>query len=104
MNVAAGCRSVHASVVLYGYQGADADPEQLVLTDHLFDAALGELSVAREQPCMLIGDFNVEPTQIPCLAEGISAGLWVDLEVSWALATGNQPASTCMREWCWYPS
>ena len=70
-------------VVLYGYQGADAYPEQLALTDHLFDAALGELSVvAREQPCMLVGDFNVEPTKIPCLAKGISAGLWVDLEVS----------------------
>ena len=32
-------------VVLCGYQGADADPEQLALTDHLFDAALCELSV-----------------------------------------------------------
>ena len=32
-------------VVLYGDQGADADLEQLALTDHLFDAALGELSV-----------------------------------------------------------
>ena len=48
---------------------------------------------------MLVGDFNVEPTKIPCLAKGISAGLWVDLEGSWALATGKQPASTCMREW-----
>ena len=48
-------------VVLYGYQGADTDPEQLVLTDHLFDAALGELSVVvRGQPCMLVGDFNVK--------------------------------------------
>ena len=28
-------------VVLYGYQGADADAEQLALTDQLFDAALG---------------------------------------------------------------
>ena len=27
-------------VVLYGYQGADSDPEQLALTDQLFDAAL----------------------------------------------------------------
>ena len=45
--------------------------------------------VARGQPCMLVGDFNVEPTKIPCLAKGISAGLWVDLEVSWALATGK---------------
>ena len=49
-------------VVLCGYQGADAGPEQFVLTDHLFDAALGEMSVvARGQPCMLVGDFNVEP-------------------------------------------
>ena len=31
--------------VLYGYQGADADDEQLSLTDQLFDAALGELMV-----------------------------------------------------------
>ena len=46
-------------VVLHGHQGADADPEQLALTDQLFDAALGELSVvAREQPCMLVADFG----------------------------------------------
>ena len=82
-------------VVFYRCQGADADAWQLALTDQLFDAALGELGVAaRCQPCMLVGDFNVEPTKIPCLAKGISAGLWVDLEVSWALATGEQPAST----------
>ena len=74
--------------------------EQLSLTDQLFDAALAELSVvARGHPCMLVGDFNVEPTKIPCQAKGISAGLWVDLEGSWALATGKQPSSTCMREW-----
>ena len=83
-------------VVLYGYQGADSDGEQLALTDQLFDAGLGELGVvARGQPCMLVGDFSVEFTKIPCLAKGISAGLWIDLEVSWALASGKQPASTC---------
>ena len=32
-------------VVLYGYQGSDIDAEQLALTEQLFDAALGELSV-----------------------------------------------------------
>ena len=70
-----------------GYQGADHDPKKLALTEQLFDAALGELSVvARELPSMLVGDFNVEPTKIPCLAKGISAGLWVDLEEAWALA------------------
>ena len=61
---------------------------------------MGEVSiVARGQPCLLVGDFNVEPTKIPCLAKGISAGLWVDLEASWALASGRQPAATCKREW-----
>ena len=60
-----------------------SDPEQLASTDQLIDAVLGELrKVARGQPCMLVGDFNVEPTKIPCLAKGISAGLWVDLEGS----------------------
>ena len=72
-------------VVLYGYQGADLDPEQLALTEQLFDAALGELSVvARGQPSLIVGDFTVEPTKIPCLAKGISAGLWVDIEKSLA--------------------
>ena len=87
-------------VVLYGYQGADADAEQLALTEQLFDAALGELSVVgRGQPCLLVGDFNVDPTKIPCLAKGISAGLWVDFEEAWALAAGLHPAPTCKR--CW---
>ena len=87
-------------VVLYGFQGADSDAEQLSLTEQLFDAALGELSVvARGQPCLLVGDFNVEPTKIPCLAKGISAGLWVDLESAWALTAGFKPAVTCKRTW-----
>ena len=38
-----GGRIMHL-VVLYGYQGADRDPEQLALTDQLLDAALGELA------------------------------------------------------------
>ena len=86
--------------VLDGYQGADSDPEQLALTDQLFDAALGELSVvAHGQPCLLVGELNVEPTKISCLATGISAGLWVDFEEAWALAACLQPTPTCKR--CW---
>ena len=81
-------------VVLYGYQGADGDVERLSLTDQLFDAALGELRVvALDQPCLIVGEFNVEPTKIPCLSKGISAGLWVDLESAWAFASGVPPAA-----------
>ena len=66
----------------------------------MFDAALGELSVvSRGQPCLLVGDFNVEATKIICLAKGISAGLWVDLEEAWALAAGFGPAVTCKKAW-----
>ena len=46
-----------------------------------------------------VGDFNVEPTKIPCLAKGISDGLWVDFEEAWALSAGLQPAPTCKRDW-----
>ena len=48
---------------------------------------------------MLVGDFNVEPTKIPCLLKGISAGFWVDFEEAWALSGGLQPAPTCERDW-----
>ena len=86
-------------MVLYGYQCADTDAEQLALTEQLL-AAQGELGVvARGQPSLLAGDFNVEPTNIHCLSEGISAGLWVDLESAWALAFGRQPAVICERTW-----
>ena len=88
------CRRFMHLVVLYGYHGADSSAEKLQLTNQLFEAALGELAVvARGQPCLIVGDFNVEPTKIPCLAKGISAGLWVDLEASWAIAAGRAPAS-----------
>ena len=70
------------------------------MTDQLLDAALGELGVvAREQPCLLVGDFNVEPTKIPCLAKGIMAGLWDVLEASWASASGRVPGFTCRQDW-----
>ena len=73
---------------------------KLALTGQLSDAAFGELGeVARGQPCVLVGDFNLKPTTIPCLAKGISAWLWVDLEASWAWAGGVQPAATCKRTW-----
>ena len=37
------------------------------------------------------------PTKIPSLVKGISAGLWVDLEASWAAAPGREAAVTCTR-------
>ena len=41
--------------VLYGYQGADSDAEQLALTDQLFDAALGELQCGCFWSALFVG-------------------------------------------------
>ena len=83
-----GGRLMHL-VVVYGFQGASDDSEKLSLTNELIDAVLVELSVVgRGQPCVIAGDFNVEPTKVPCLLKGISAGLWVDLQGAWAKASG----------------
>ena len=100
MYVACCFWSFSASGCFVWLSGADGDAERLSLTDQLFDGALGELRVvALDQPYLLVGDFNVEPTKIPCLSKGISAGLWVDLESSWAFASGVLPVATCKRAW-----
>ena len=66
-----GSARVMHLVVFYGYQGADRDPERLALTDQLLDAALNERGVvAREQPCFLVGDFNVEPPRFLAWQKG----------------------------------
>ena len=95
----ASSRFMHL-VVLYGCQGADSDAEQLALAEQWVDAALSEMGVvARDQPCLIVGDFNEEPTKFPWLAKGISAGLWVDLEFAWASACGTQPGVSSERTW-----
>ena len=49
---------VRVVVVVFGFQGADSC--------QLFNAVLGELPyVARGQPSLIVGDFNVVPTKIP---------------------------------------
>ena len=78
-------------VVLHGCQGADCSVEQLGPTDQLLHAALGELGVVVHGQPSFVGDFNVEPTTIPCL-KGISVRLLVDLEAAWASGLLVDPA------------
>ena len=82
--------------VIYGYQGAESDPEKLQLTDHLFAAVLAEARMCCcGQPVILAGDFNADPIVISSLAKGISDGQWVDLERAFAFGRGVPPSSTC---------
>ena len=75
--------------VIYGYQGAENDPEKLQLSEHLFAAVLAEARMCcAGQPVILAGDFNADPTVIPSLARGISNDQWIDLERAF-----------CLRSW-----
>ena len=80
-------RVVHLFVV-YGYQGAADDADQLQLTGKLLQAVLAEAQVVCiGQPMLIAGDLNADPAVIPCLAKGISAGRQVDLALAflWVL-------------------
>ena len=53
--------------------------------------------VARGQPCLIVDEFNVEPTKILCLSKGSTAGFWVGLEAAWerwVLLLVNAPAGS----------
>ena len=78
---------VHLFVV-YGYQGAEEDSDQLSLIDKLLQAVLAEAQVACiGQPMLNAGDLNA-PAVTPCLAKGISAGRYVDLALAYSLGAG----------------
>ena len=80
---------------IYGYQGAESDPEKLQLSEHLFAAVLAEARMCcAGQPVILAGDFNADPPVIPSLAKGISDGQWIDLERAFAFGRGVHPSST----------
>ena len=90
------CGRVVHLVVVYGFQGASTDPEKLRLTEKLLDAVLCELAVvASGQPCLIVGDLNIEPERVPGLLKGLMAGHWFDLQSSWAAVSGVAPLPTC---------
>ena len=87
------CRIIHL-VVVYGFQGASTDSEKLRLAEKLLDAVLCVLAVvASGQPCLIVGDLNVEPDRVPCLLRGLAAGHWFDLQSS----AGVDPLRTCCK-------
>ena len=85
-------------VVLYGYQGAVTDAEQLALTDQLFDAALGELSVVGRSWAALYDCWRLQRGAHQNPLPGKRDFGWA-LAASWALAAGLRPAPTCKRDW-----
>ena len=85
---------VHLFVV-YGYQGAEEDADQLQLTYRLLQAVLVEAQmVCLGQPMLIAGDLSADPAVIPCLSKDISAGRYVDLALAYSLGAGLAPDAT----------
>ena len=79
---------------MYSYTGGHRDGLAANRTDHLLQAALDELQHMPETPCLILGDLNAEPSDLPTLRKLQSLG-WVDLASSAAIwgREPNQP--TC---------
>ena len=91
---------VHLFVV-YGYQGAEEDADNLQLIDRLLQAVLAEAQgVCIGQPMLVAGDLNADDLNADlvvnlCLAEGISGGRFVDFVLAYSLGAGVAPDVTC---------
>ena len=86
---------VHLFVV-YGFHVAEEDADQPLLTDKLLQAVLAEAQVVCiGQPLLIAGDLNADPSVIPCLSKGISAGRYVDLALAYSWGAGLTPDATC---------
>ena len=77
-------------------RGAEEDADKLQLTDRLPQAVLAEAQVVCiGQPMLIAGDLNADPAVIPCLAEGISSGRFVDLALAHSRGAGLALDATC---------
>ena len=72
--------------VISGYQGAEKDPEKLMLTDKLLQAVLASAQVVRVgQPLLIAGDLNADPLALThpwprgFLLESLSIWPWLTL-------------------------
>ena len=83
---------VHLFVV-FGYQGSEEDSDKLVLTGKLLSAVLAEAHVVSVGQLVLI-DLTADPSILPCLAKGISAGKFIDLALAYSLGSGREPEVT----------
>ena len=76
--------------VIYGYQGAENDPDKLALADQLLTSVLAKTKMCCSgQPVMLVGDLDADPLVIPSLTNGVADGAWIGVE----LAVANWPWS-----------
>ena len=82
--------------VIYGYHGAENDPDRLAHAVQLLTPVLAEAKMCCSgQPVMLVVDLNADPMVIGSLANGMADGAWIDVELPFADGRGVSPAPTC---------
>ncbi len=68
----------------YGIAGASSYPAKHRQNEQLLARAVKRAIDSKDEPYLLVGDFNVEPESSPSVAAAIEAGLLVDVGHTWA--------------------
>ena len=79
---------------IYGYTGGHKSRVSANRTESLLRAVLDELKSMPESPCLILGDFNAEPSDLPTFRNLTSLG-WTDLGASAALWNQLPDQPTC---------
>ena len=84
-----GTGDVATLFAIYGYPGAENDPDKLALMDQLLTSVLAEAM-------MLVGDLNADPLVIPFTCQRYrQMGPRIDVELAFASGCGVSAAPTC---------
>ena len=81
----------------YGISGASSDSRKHALNESIVSQAIERVINAGTDPCILAGDFNVEPETSAAIATVVDEGLLIDVGHDWATNTkeGEGPDDRC---------
>eukprot|EP00973_Karenia_brevis_P018720 2566937-Karenia_brevis.AAC.1 len=89
-----GRQALHIMSV-WGYAGAGQKADKMEANEELLEAILAEAAELGPVPVIICGDFNIDPAKSRCLTHAVATGVWHDLAVAAAFASGSSPQATC---------
>ena len=93
--IADGRRSLHVFTV-YGISGAAKDPAKFARSETLLASVFAWAALYGPGPCVICGDFNVDPGDSPTCLSACAAGGWHDLGAE----AGAKPTFHAVRHKC----
>eukprot|EP00973_Karenia_brevis_P052652 7314480-Karenia_brevis.AAC.1 len=82
---------------VWGFPGADQHAEQMASNEALLSKVFAVAAELGPVPVMIAGDFNVDPSGSNVLKLAVSSGMWYDIAVASASASGDRAKPTCFK-------